>query len=290
MVWFWGTTLTSVARFLQSHEPYLPSNMTGLRHRHEISRYYEDQDVGVVMKLNKLTYKKLKSKKSKGCEIFKQCLVHHNARSHFKIYICLNEPEKIDLKSHGNSTYAGVHDSWPNPLGPLNTDNDNSLHELYRLPILNPERHSYLAPSFRKKDPVCPHVLGFCYEYGLGVKKRPDQAFKIYEKASAKEYSACYNLGRMLFQKGQYHQGIDYLIKGENMLMAKIKEAQQAIFDAKVGNAPDLQDIEAHHSSCIKRWRKGLKKIYIALMRTYQGLGDNFNADRYAQKYFVIPP
>lgn len=283
---FGGATLTSVASYLQSHEPYLPSKFASLRYQIVISLCYKKSDVDDVMKLDKTTYRKLREQKSKGCEIFKRCLVHHNAASRYQVYILLQEHEKTDLKNHGSSSFAGVTDHWPNPMGPLNKDDERFLHERYHHPIIDVAELGYLDPFFRRgADSVLPHVLGFCYEYGLGVKRQRDEAYKYYEKGvAANQYSSCYNLGRMLVEDGRERQAIDVLEKGEDSLIVKIDEAQQSIDDAKARLDPDLQKIEDHHSRLIKAWQKALRKTCFVLLKAYENLGDQKKVDEYSQK------
>jgi tetratricopeptide (TPR) repeat protein len=287
---FGGATLTSVARFLQSHEPYLPGKSALIVNRDVLESHYETQDVDEVKKLNMSEYRKLKKQKSKGCEVLKQCLVHHNAKSRFQVFISLREWEKTDLEDHGSSSFKGIEESWPNPMGPANPNHRSRVYERYKAPMFDLPNFSYLAPPSRKQTVLSPHVLGFCYEYGFGVAAARDEAYKYYEEVSATEYSACYNLGRMLIEDGRSIEGLDYLKKAEDLLQAKVKEALQSLSNARVHKVPDLQQIEDHHPACIKTWRKSLKKVYYVMMNTYGKLGDRWNTDLYAQKHFVLPP
>jgi tetratricopeptide (TPR) repeat protein len=282
---FGGATLTSVARFLKSHEPYLPSRFADISRRNLLEYSYEDRDVDDVMNLDKPTYKQLKQQKSKGCEIFKECLVHHNKRSRFEVFVLLQEWEKTNLRNRGSLSFYGVADSWPNPMGPLDQNGKRSMLERYHPPILDFSEFAYLDPFFRKtKDSPLPHVLGFCYEYGLGTKEQRDEAYKQYEMATGNQYSACYNMGRMLVEDGRPDEAIDYLTKGEDLLIAKIGEAQQAIDDAKNRRDPSLQEIEDQLNLCIKECKKALKKIYFIFTRAYIDMGDVAKTDEYALK------
>ena len=92
-----------------------------------------------------------------------------------------------------------------------------------------------LPPILPKNHNISPKVLGFCYEYGLGTKKNIEEAIKNYrEAANDNEYSACYNLARLLLNRGDVQEAVDSLKKAEDILLKKIDDAQKVIEDMRL--------------------------------------------------------
>ncbi len=168
---FGGSTLKSVAHYLQNHEPYVPS-FSRLKDRDILSNQYTEDAINNLKNLEKEKWIALKKQKIQGCEVFKRCLSNHNRQHSRKTYILLREDEKTDLRSSGSLQGGGISHSWPNPMGIFQNEDEKTLREHYKPPIIDTNEFIYLKPFFRDKDNnISPKILGFCYEYGLGTKK-----------------------------------------------------------------------------------------------------------------------
>lgn len=308
---FGGSTLKSVASFLECHEPYIPKSFSQLKNRKILSFYYTEDVVNKLENLEKKQWKELKKQKVQGCEIFKACLSHHNSQHSKKIYILLQEEEKVDLRGAWSISGGGVSHSSPNPMGIFQDGDEKLLRERYRPPIIDKNEFSYRNPFFRSKQNSSPTVLGFCYEYGLGTKRDLKKAFQNYhEAAEQNEYSACYNLARLyLKKKGFAHEVIDSLKKAEEILLKKICDAQKAIEDLR--QTPDhvwmrelfkdlpereetkeeydrrmnrVKELEQRNGCFIKKWNKDLKRVYRVFIEAYNQAGSPGLKAKYEQK------
>lgn len=300
---FGGATLHSVARFLQSHEPHLPRSFSRLQQREHLSLSYSDDDIDDISNMDKGTYTELKKQKVRGCEIFQRCVSNHNKLHYCKTYVVFQEYERTDLNVSGSSVGQGIKHTYPNPMGQFPAGDANDIRERYRSPIIDENQFLHLDPFFRfKTKGVSPNVLGFCYEYGLGTKANRDEALKNYrEAADNDEYSACYNLGRLLFEDGDAKGAIDALRKGEDILIDKINQALdfvdhlQAVKKPANANPDDLirwevqkkeicQERIESNAVCIKTWEKALNQIYHVLIEAFRTNGNIDEANEYEQK------
>lgn len=286
------SSLKAVAEFLRSYEPYLPdfhslkekkAKMTSLKY------HYTKEAVNDLINLEKATWEELRIKKIQGCEAFKRCLSSHNRNHEKQIYILLQENEKIDLSgSTSCGSLTQVEYSFPQPMGIFQKEEDeNKLCEIYKFPIIDPSEFLYLSPFFRERlRDVSPKVLGFCYEYGLGVKKNREEAIKNYRiAASPVEYSACYNLARLLIQKGDFKEAVENNDVKEAIDLLKIAEKYllDIICDTKREfEQGDLCDPEEWEE--MKEWRAALKKVYVVLIEAYRLQGNDLLQAEYEQK------
>lgn len=297
---FGGATLNSVAHFLQSHEPYLPFRFCLLDRREILAYHYIDDDIDDVMDMDKETYRELKHQKRRGCEIFKRCVTHHNQSSYFQVYVLFQEYERVDLRSSGSGSNRGIESSWPNPMGPFHADNESKVREKHHIPIIdeNAKEFLYLDPFFRTATKqLSPKVLGFCYEYGLGTKQDIDEALKNYRLDAARnEYSACYNLGRLLFEQNDFQGAIASLRQAEDILEGKINHAQQVVIDQQANprklpvaehqeNCKELEKITEFH---LKKWHIAIHRVYSVLIEAHESNGDADDADAYRKKADLI--
>lgn len=266
---FGGSTLKAVANFLQNYEPYL--RVANLKNNDVLLFHYTDEAIDILGNLEKDELKTLKMKKIKGCEIFKQCLSHHNENHSKKVYILLQEYEKIDLRS-----------SKSNPMGIFQNEGKKVTHERYKLPIIDPNKFTYLDPFFRTKSDISPRVLGFCYEYGLGVEKDIEEAIKNYRKDANNNPSASYNLARLLLEKGQFQEALNYLITAETILSLTITDLEKSITDLSSITGTDIHLEKIKNSK--KENAKALRKLYLVFIEAYRKLDDEANATQYEQK------
>ena len=124
----------------------------------------------------------------------------------------------------------------------------------FKAPHLDPEQFKYLDPaSFRKDKIKDPNVLGFCYEYGLGVKKDHDIAFTCYETAAKTalqpSFASSYNLGRMLLCRKKFHEAISELSELKTALESRLKK------DAEIRTQLNERKAKLQNSS----WKKADK-------------------------------
>lgn len=316
---FGGSTLTSVARFLENHEPYLPS-FASLKDKNILCDHYTEGAICKLGQIEKAPWTNLKKQKTQGCEVFKRCLTHYNRQHSGKIHILLQEYEKIDLGSHGSMHCGGIFHSWPNPMGVFHED-EHTLRERYKPPIIDTNEFMYLDPFFRTTNHnLPPETLGFCYEYGLGTQKNIDKAIKNYREACADhKYSACYNLGCLLLKKNNIQEAIDSLRKAERILLRRIGDTEKAIADLRTKprhiqiqelfndpsgeqlNQPEreetieehekrmkqVEELEQTNGPYIKKWNKALQKTHLVLIEAYTRTGDALLKAEYEQKLQV---
>lgn len=295
-----NATLKSVASFLHDNEPHIPRKFSDLKNRDTLANNFTDEAIEQLSDITKENHRKLKRQKAKGCEIFKHCLSHHN--KHLlskKIYLSLNEDEKIDLYYKSFVRSMGIQDSGlANPMSSLS---DKNWYLRYQNPIIDRSEFGYLDPSFNKeKGNLDDHILGFCYEYGLGTKKNEEKALENYHHGvEANEYSACYNLGCLYFKKDNFDQAIFYLKQGEDILLKKLEKAHKYL-DVSVDIIVEILDIQYVESKeefdyrtrkikefqepFLKMYNKALYKTYLALIETYKKIGDETLSTEYQQK------
>lgn len=290
---FGGATVYSVAEFLQSNEPYIPRSFSRLQDRVILEYHYSDDAIDELTTLDKETYRELKHQKRRGCEIFKRCVSHHNELHCSKAYILLQENERTNLEAWLTETVGGITYSSPNPMGRFPAGDENKIRERFKHPIIDQNEFLYLKPFFNNAAHVSPNVLGFCYEYGLGTKPNHDEALKNYREAADKnEYSACYNLGRMLFEQGDVNDAIDALKKGEDILIDRIDNANDRVYHIQNDVVPGfgkahpqtIKDATEFNEGCQKVWQKDLNRIHLVLIEAYRSKGDDVTANDYEQK------
>lgn len=308
---FGSSTLKSVARYLNSNEPYIPS-FYRLKDRDLLAFSYTEDAINSLADVEKERWKELKKQKIQGCEIFKRCLSHHNRKYPRKIYMLLQENEKTDLRSSGSIFGGGISHTYPNPMGIFPDGDKKILRAKYRPPIIDQSKFLFLKPFFRDKDNnIPPQNLGFCYEYGLGTKKNIEEAIQNYrEAANLDEYSACYNLARLLLKRGDVQEAIDSLKKAEDILSKKIDDAKKSVENIRA--EPDhiryqellnpdqplreetpeelerrmkrAENLEKDNAPYIKRWDKDLRKLYPVFIEAYSRTGDDLLKAEYEQK------
>lgn len=238
---FGGSSLKSVSHFLEKHEPHLPTDFQILKNRSYLSNFYTDEAINNLSGIEKDKWEALKKQKVQGCKIFKRCVSHHNQKIFAKkVFVFLPESDRIeDLCRSGSIGFGGVRASNPNPMGLFPKGDEQALRAQYQ------PQTSKLKLLFKKKTVnLPPHVLGFCYEYGLGLKKDVDKAITNYQQGAAQgEYSACYNLASLLLEKNQTKEAIDHLKIAETILTKKIDYAQKVYENMRAKTQPEL-DLE----------------------------------------------
>lgn len=274
---FGNATLKSVANFLQQNEPYLPPRFSDLKTREDLLKYYYHKgDISSVLSMQKDRYQYLKAKKTKGFEVFKQCLAHHNAQSkRTKINIGFEESHKINLIS---STPA---------LGLLSLEKD-AIKKKYKHP--SPKLLTMI------KDP---NTLGFCYEYGLGVESDAEKAFQLYKTASSQpindlanfniNYAAYFNLGRIYLQKKEFPNAVQSLSQAEQFLKGNLERKVEGLTATKakfLANDPQkgneiYQELVRKNAPRVSDWKKALSKTYAALSETYRQAGNSVEQEKY---------
>ena len=295
---FGPSSLSSVAHFLQYHEPYIPK-FSRLQDREFLALFYDDGEIDEWMNQDKQTVKQIRDQKIKGCEIFKRCLIHHNQRHYCQVHVLFQEYEKKHFTSWGSCSWGDVSTSWPNPMGAFPAGNEDHYREKF-VPAkidIEAEEFLYLDPFFRRHETkdLLPKVAGFCYEIGLGTEKNLDEAEKYYREAvDQEEYSAHYNLGRMLFEKGEFFEAIDVLVRGVDLLSDRMDQAQQVI---DKNNTPPAhlkgKDLKRYKRAmkpqnqfaerCITEWNKAVNQIYRVLVEAYRENGNLQEADKIEQ-------
>src|SRR5262249_36166584 len=131
--------------------------------------------------------------------------IFHNARSLFKIYYAPIEDHKKDLEGGRFQKGASLIPYTVTPIGffPLSEQKDwPALLRKYKLPVIDPSMFGYRDPKTLQQVKKIDHnALGFCYEYGLRVKKDLKQAAYHYRKAFENDkiplFIAQINLSRM---------------------------------------------------------------------------------------------
>lgn len=299
---FGGATPKAVAKFLEAHEPVLCRTFSDFKNREVLSLHLKSKDdqkdlVNDLVNIPEEKYDKLKKQKSRGCEIFKNCLSHHNRVHSNKVYILLQEDEKIKFWHLGKD---------PMGLFPPSENDERFIHEHYRAPIIDKNEFVYLDPQFRSGndlDMLTPAILGFCYEYGLGTKKDLEKAYKYYsEAAEAGEYSACYNLARLLLKQEKKEEAADYLNKAYHIILQKIDD-ENNIIEAKRGYRPhegatpeEVENFEKKREQYIsereqtiapdlKKWYKAIDQIQFVNRSLWdKTLMDELDLDKYHEK------
>lgn len=267
---FGGSTLKSVAWFLQQNEPKLPDHYKKLQNRDWLACVYESQDVQAVSDLSKASYNELKTQKIRGVELFKQCVAHHNQNHRKKVYVLFQEDEKRDLSSHGSSSdkSSPLYESHPNPMGLMPGEKDlRWIKDHYKAPLIERNQFPYMKDFFFQRQQDIPkHVLGFCYEYGLGVAQNTDQAFACYLEAyqnDPQNYSAAYNLSRLYLQRGEKDRAIETLNQIQKVLIQKIQGVDKLLAELKDG--PRLLERENTLRQHKLRWEKPLNMVQAVL-------------------------
>lgn len=291
---FGGASLQSVADFLHDYEPYVGS-FAHLRNKSILNFHYTDKAMDQLSILEKEKWKELRAQKVKGCEVFKECISHHNRQHCRKVYLCLKDYGKTNLMDSGSFWNGSIVYSYPNPMGSFNEDADR-LREKFIPPRLEANQFEYLDPFFKEtQSEISSKVLGFCYEFGLGTKKNIDEAIRHYRIAAGQdEYSACYNLGRLLLEKNETGEAIDLLKKAEKIVQEKVQRAKNAIEKIRLQpsyvrdreimiETPDRQETKEEYENrmeelqkeknfaalYMKKWNKALQHIYTVLSEAY---------------------
>ncbi len=288
---FGGSTLKSVASFLQNHEPYIPK-FSHLKNKELLSLHYTEEAVDQFSNIKKEKWIQLKEEKVRGCEIFKRCLLRHNETSRFKkIYISFKEEEKSSVDGRTEFGIGSlIAHSNPNPMTPVDDNETKHIHERYRTPI------SFSNLTYKS--------LGFCYEHGLGIEANKEKAIENYHKAiKEEEYSACYNLGR-LYLEDNTERSIVLLKQAEKILLKKIKNAEELINrmttrhlqaeEQLLNNSVDRELINNTMKTCTEKtteanllivhWNKALKKVYLVLVRACDKHKDLSSKEEYEKK------
>ena len=202
-------TLTSVAQFLQNNEPYIPPSFSQLKDKMILPERYTDNGLDIITNVTEEAYNKLKYQKIRGCEIFKRCLSNHNSKHSCKVYMKLEENEKIDLRK--------------NEYAPMSPGDHDIVRQNYRAPVIDKNQFTYLHPNDRQTETVPDAILGFCHEYGLGTPEDPLKAIEAYEKTSEESYSSCYNWA-LILEKSNCSEALYKLKKAEDILLGKINK------------------------------------------------------------------
>lgn len=240
---FGPATLTAVTAYLSQHEPYLPRVFSHLQGEQWLKFFkdfhYDDASAVALQALSKERFKQLRNDKIRGIELFKQCLNHHNKKSRFKVETFFKEYEKSDLRGWGAS--SPLYLVTPRPIGHLpEADGEFKMEKLarkYKIPCLDPSlsQFAYLLPLFRSGDKVdSKNTLGFCYEYGLGVKQNLDKAFECYKEEIEKPklqnsiFAAHINLGRLYYyHRHDVKNALASFTTAEKLLSQVIQEGER---------------------------------------------------------------
>ncbi len=226
-----SATLTVVAAYLQNKEPYLAKKRLMKRWG---SCFYHGNCIHQLESLSKERLKELRSQKTRGCEIFKRCLAHHNQNSLLPVYIVLKDRERTGLK-YKWFCQSGIRD----PMCRWDKE-DKEVQMKFRTPKIAPTEHLYLPPNLRTQDELEPQVLGFCYEYGIGVEKDLKRAEDLYDsiiKDPEKPRpgirisevpialgNAYYSISRLWFKQNkqdQFEMALQYLTKSADIICAR---------------------------------------------------------------------
>lgn len=280
-------TLKGVSNHLNRNSPYLPRRFVDLQAAWmpDILRgHYHKEAIPDVTALKKERLKQMREDRFRGIEIFKQCLAHHNARSRCKLYFAAQDGEKIDLRGQWRGG-GGIIRRGPNPMGLLPHEKDmGQMAKKYEAPVLEFREFGYLEPhTFRIiKHPEDLNVAGFCYEYGLGVKRDLEKAFSCYKASVQSEpsYAAFYNLGRHNLLKKEWEEGKRVLNLAETALKNLMQEGNRVldmVAQRQIKHPrPDGWDegiIRATRSD-MKICEKALSKTFQVQMELHQQCGD----------------
>lgn len=283
------TTLKGVTEYLNRNCPYLPRRFSDLKSEvmpDILKGHYHKEAILAVLALKKERLKKMREDKFRGFEIFKQCVSHHNAKSRCKIYLSCPTGEQIDLRGNWRGG-RGVIRRGPNPMGPLPGEIDpGHIAQKYEAPVIDTKKFLFLDPFFcTKRIPQDSNALGFCYEYGLGVKKNHTKALDCYKAAVEQDptYASQYNLGRLYLQDRQWPEANRALTEAENLLNNIKREGNRLLelWEQRRANPPpnvnpDQWDYGYDNAvkADLKICNKALTKVHRAQMELHRQGGD----------------
>ncbi|MCE5319304.1 MAG: hypothetical protein LLG04_18310 [Parachlamydia sp.] len=297
------TTLKGVTDYLHRNCPYLPRRFSDLKvvwMPDILKGHYHKEAIPELLGLKKERLKKMREDKFRGIEIFKKCLSHHNAKSPRKIYLSCLPGDQIDLRGYWRGG-RGIIQRGPNPMGLLPGEVDQGqIVRKYEAPVIDPKEFPYLEPFFCKKnEPEDLNALGFCYEYGLGVKKNHQKALNCYKVAVEKDpgYASLYNLGRLYLQDRQWQEANRTLTEAENFLNNLKLEGDRLLglwaqrrANPPPGINPDQWDEsnERAVTADLKICNKALSKVIRAQMELHRQTGDQIQLEQARQRLNTV--